>query len=52
MSNNMKNIEFEIPAYSDWQDAAIKALKGNHLSHYSQKQLKVLHYSRFTRKKV
>ncbi len=24
----MKNIEFEIPAYSDWQDAAIKALKG------------------------
>lgn len=28
MSNNMKNIEFEIPAYSDWQDAAIKALKG------------------------
>lgn len=28
MSNNMKNIEFEKPAYSDWQDAAIKALKG------------------------
>lgn len=24
----MKNIEFEKPAYSDWQDAAIKALKG------------------------
>ncbi|MFJ7368158.1 methylmalonyl-CoA mutase family protein [Lysinibacillus sp. NPDC098008] len=28
MSNNMKNIEFEKPAYTDWQDAAIKALKG------------------------
>lgn len=28
MSTNMKNIEFEKPAYSDWQDAAIKALKG------------------------
>ncbi|UDK97430.1 methylmalonyl-CoA mutase [Lysinibacillus sphaericus] len=28
MSNNMKNIEFEKPSYSEWQDAAIKALKG------------------------
>ncbi|MFB7157470.1 methylmalonyl-CoA mutase family protein [Lysinibacillus sp. NPDC056232] len=28
MSNNMKNIEFEMPSYSEWQDAAIKALKG------------------------
>ncbi|MET4562423.1 methylmalonyl-CoA mutase [Lysinibacillus parviboronicapiens] len=28
MSNNMKNIEFEKPSFSEWQDAAIKALKG------------------------
>ena len=52
MSNNMKNIEFEIPAYSDWQDAAIKALKGKPFESLFTKQMKVLHYSRFTRKKV
>ena len=28
MSNNMKHIEFEKPSYSDWQEAAVKALKG------------------------
>ena len=28
MSNNMKNIEFEKPSYLEWQDAAVKALKG------------------------
>ena len=28
MSNNMKNIEFKKPSYSEWQDAAIIALKG------------------------
>lgn len=28
MANTMKNIEFNPASYSDWQDAAVKALKG------------------------
>ena len=28
MANTMKNIEFNPASYSQWQDAAVKALKG------------------------
>ena len=28
MSNNMKNIQFAAPTFAEWQEAAIKALKG------------------------